>query len=170
MTHGLRGALRSLVVPTVALVVIGGFAPGRLTLAVRIYALFVCAVALGLALTALRRAYPRARPLRPRPARSPSARRSPPNLGRLEHEAALGVAGAFDLHFRLVPHVRSIAAGLLSARRRVSIDAEPDAAHHLLGPDAWELVRADRPSPVDRLARGLAASDLRRVVESLEKI
>jgi hypothetical protein len=168
--HDLGGALRALVVPTVALVVIGGFAPGRLALAIRIYALVVCGVALVLALSALRRTYPRARPLRPRAARSAARRRPPPSLGRIEHEAALGVAGAFDLHFRLVPRLRSIAAGLLAARRRRTLAADPDAASRILGPEAWELVRADRPTPEDRLARGLPTSDLRRVVESLESV
>ena len=170
MTQSLRRGLRFLVIPTITLIAIGGFAPGRLTPAVRIYALFLCAVALGLALTALRRAYPRTRPLRPRAKRGSTIRRPPPTLGRLEQQVALGVASAFELHFRLVPHVRSIASGLLSARQRVSIDEEPEVARRLLGPYAWELVRADRPSPVDQLARGLSASDLRRVVESLERI
>jgi hypothetical protein len=157
-------------VPTVALVVIGGFAPGRLALAIRIYALVVCAVALVLALSALRRTYPRARPLRPRAARSAASRRPPPSLGRIEHEAALGVAGAFDLHFRLIPRLRSIASGLLASRRRLALDAEPDATRRILGPEAWQLVREDRPTPDDRLARGLPTSDLRRVVESLESV
>ncbi len=170
MRRDLGGALRALVVPTVALVVIGGFAPGRLALAIRIYALVVCAVALTLALSTLRRAYPRARPLRPRSARRPYSRRPPPSLGRIEHEAALGVAGAFDLHFRLVPRLRSIAAGLLASRRRLTLAADPEAASRILGPAAWELVREDRPAPDDRLARGLPASDLRRVVESLESV
>ena len=170
MRRDLGGALRALVVPTVALVVIGGFAPGRLALAIRIYALVVCGVALVLALSALRRTYPRARPLRPRAARSAARRRPPPSLGRIEHEAALGVAGAFDLHFRLVPRLRSIADGLLASRRRLTLAADPDAASLILGPEAWELVRRDRLAPEDRLARGLPASDLRRVVESLESV
>jgi len=167
----LGGALRVLVVPTLALLVVTAFVPGRLSLAVRIYALVVCAVALGRALTGLRRAYPRTRPLRPRPARRHgSSRRPPPTLGRIERETALGAAGAFDLHFRLLPRIRSIAAGLLSSRRRIALDTEPDAARRLLGPMAWELVRKDRPPPDDRLASGPGVSDLRRVVESLEKI
>ena len=170
MRRDLGGALRALVVPTVALVVIGGFAPGRLALAIRIYALVVCGVALVLALSALRRTYPRARPLRPRAARSAARRRPPPSLGRIEHEAALGVAGAFDLHFRLAPRLRSIAAGLLASRRRLTLAADLDAASGILGPEAWELVREDRPTPEDRLARGLPTADLRRVVESLESV
>ena len=170
MRRDLGGALRALIVPTIALVAIIGFAPGRLALAIRIYALVVCAVALVLALRALRRTYPRTRPLRPRSARSPYSRRPPPSLGRIEHEVALGVAGAFGLHFRLVPRLRSIAAGLLESRRRITLAADPDVASRMVGPQAWELVRKDRPTPEDRLARGLPIADLSRVVESLEKI
>jgi len=163
-------ALRALIAPTVALLVVSVFLPGRLSLAVRIYGLVVCAAALALALSALRRSYPRARPIRPRRRKRSGIRRPPPSLARIEHETALGVAGAFDLHFRLVPRIRAIAAGLLASRRSTSIDSTPDAARSILGPGTWELVRADRPSPDDRLARGLPVSELRRVVESLERV
>jgi hypothetical protein len=170
LRRDLGGALRILAAPTLALLAISAFVPGRLTLAARIYALIVCAVALGLVLGTLRRTYPRARPLRPRPVGKPGSRRPPPSLARIEHETALGVAGAFDLHFRLVPRVRAIAAGLLASRRRVALDTAPDAARRILGPETWELVRGDRQPPDDRLARGLPVSELRRVVESLESV
>jgi len=170
VSRDVRAALRALVVPTVALAVIGWLVPGRLTLATRIYALLVCAAALALALGALRRSYPRARPLRPPSGRTTDRRRPPSSLGRIEHEAALGVAGAFDLHFRLVPRLRSIATGLLASRRRLVLDADSGAARRLLGAETWELVREGRPTPEDRRARGLPVSDLRRVVESLEKV
>lgn len=170
MRRDLGGAWRALVVPTLALVGVAALAPGRLALAVRIYALVVCAVALGLALSALRRSYPRAQTLRPRAVRDPGSRRPPPSLARIEHETALGVAGAFDLHFRLAPRIRAVATGLLASRRRISGDGASDTARSVLGAEAWELVRTDRPSPDDRLARGLPVSELRRVVESLERV
>ena len=170
MRRDLGGALRVLAAPTLALVLIAAFVPGRLTLAVRIDALVVSAVALGLALSALRRAYPRTRPLRPRPARPSGGRRTPTTLARIEHEAALGVAGAFDLHYRLVPRIRSLAVGLLVSRRRIALDSEPEASRHALGLETWELVREDRSPPNDRLSPGLPVSDLRHAVESLEGI
>ena len=170
MKRDLLGALRALVVPTVALVVIGGLAPGRLTLAIRVYALVVCAAALAVALRALRSSYPPARPLRPKAARKSTSRRPPPSLGRMEHEVALGVAGAFDLHFRLAPRLHSIAAGLLAGRRHIALDVDAGAARQILGNETWELVRLDRATPEDRLARGLPAADLRRAVESLERV
>jgi len=166
----LVGALRLLVVPTLALAAIATFAPGRLGLAVRIYALVLSAVVLGLALFALRRSYPRTQPLRKSASHGDRGRRPPLTLVRLEHEAALGVAGAFDFHHRLRPHLRELAFGLLSTRRGISPDADPDLVGAILGEDTWDVVRKDRPPPEDRLARGLPLPELRRVVESLERI
>jgi hypothetical protein len=166
----LRGAARLLIVPTLALLAVTGFLPGRAGLAVRIYALVLCAVALGLALRALQRAYPAAAPLRSPERRSQRARRPPPSLARLEHLAALGVAGSFDFHHHLRPRLRTSALGLLSTRRRVSLDGDPESARRLLGDESYELVRHDRPPPEDRLGRGVPISDLRRLVESLERL
>jgi hypothetical protein len=164
------GALRALVVPTLVLLGVAVVVPGRIPLAIRIYALVVCGAVLVLALRSLRRLYPRPRPLRSREARKTRSRRPPPSLARIEDEAALGVAGAFALHFRLVPRIRSIASGVLSSRRRVSLDENPDAARRQLGSDVWELVRPDHPAPEDRLARGIPVANLRAVVESLEEV
>jgi hypothetical protein len=166
----LVGGLRLLVLPTVALLVVAAFVPGRLGLAVRIYALVVCGAALALALGALRRAYPAETPLGGSVAATSSRRQSPSTLGRIEHEAALGVVGSFDLHYRLAPRLRSVTAGLLAARRRISLDAQPEAARDVVGEETWELVRPNRPAPEDRLARGISPEELGRVVESLERI
>jgi hypothetical protein len=166
----IAGALRALLLPTLALVGVVAFIPGRVGLVVHIYALVVCAVALGLVLTALRRAYPPEKPLRESSAASSSRRHPPSTLGRIEHEAALGVVGSFDLHHRLVPRLRSIATGLLASRRRISLDSQPDAARDALGQETWELVRPDRPAPEDRLAAGISQQELDRVVDSLERM
>jgi hypothetical protein len=170
MRREIGAALRLLVLPSIALVAVAAFVPGRLPLAARVYALVVCAVALGIGLLALRRAYPPAAPLRRGASASPLRRRPPPTLARIEDEVALGVAGAFDLHHRLVPRLRSIAAGLLTSRRRVSLEASPEEARRALGDEAWELVRPDRPPPVDRQARGIPPEALGRVVDSLEAV
>jgi hypothetical protein len=166
----LVGTVRLVVVPTIALGIVAAFIPGRLGLAVRIYALVVCGAALALALTALRTAYPAETPLRRRPHAASSERQPPSGLGRIEHEAALGVAGSFDLHYRLVPRLRSIAAGLLSSRRRISLEGQQAAARAALGAETWDLVRPDRPPPENRLGRGLSSQELGRVVDSLERV
>ncbi|HWQ24111.1 MAG TPA: hypothetical protein VNK94_08410, partial [Gaiellaceae bacterium] len=61
-------------------------------------------------------------------------------------------------------------AELLAARRGVSLDGAPEQARALLGRETWELVRADRPPPADRHAQGIAAMELARAVESLERL
>lgn len=170
MRRDVVAAGKALVLPTLILLFSVGVVPGRLPLVIRLYALGVCAVALGLGLLALRRAYPPASPLRRSDKAASQGRRPPPTLARIEDELALGVSGAFDLHHRLVPRLRTVAAGLLSARRRVSLDGEPDEAQRILGDETWELVRPDRPPPEDRLARGIAPSRLTHVVDSLERV
>ncbi len=169
MRRDLYRALRVLVISTLALLFVVAFLPGRLELAVRVYALVLCAVALLLVLAALRRAYPPATSLRHRSGQTTSTQR-PGSLARLEHLAALGVAGSFDLHHRLRPRLRTIAQGLLSSRRRISLDAEPEAARAALGGEAYDLVRHDRPPPEDRLTRGVPVAELERVVASLERV
>jgi hypothetical protein len=164
-----RRVARLLVLPTVALAVVVAFAPGRVELALRIYALLVAGAALAVALVALRRAYPRPRRrlarVRPRGETGRAAL-----LGRLEQELALGGAGAFDLHHRLRPRLRRIADELLVSRRGISMEVQPERARAALGEQAWELVRPTSPPPEDRQARGLPISDLRAVVEALERL
>jgi hypothetical protein len=166
----LIAALRSLVLPTVALVVIVGGAPGRAELAARIYALIVGVVALVVAIRALRRTDAPEAPLRRAGEPVERERRPPPSLTRAEQLAALGVASSFDLQYRLVPQLRATAAGLLESRRRIDLDADPDAARRALGDEAWELVRPMRPAPVDRISRGLTPAQLTRVADALERI
>lgn len=162
---------RPLLVPTLAMLFVLAFLPGRTQLVIRVYALVLCGAALALMIAALRRAYPRATPLRPRKTRGGhTSRNAPAMLARLEQEVALGAAGSFDLHHYLRHRLRTIAAELLAARRRVSLDGDPREARALLGEEAWDLVRKDRPPPEDRLARGAAPDVLVRVVDSLESI
>lgn len=170
MMHHVRRATRLLLFPTIVLVGVVAFLPGRASLAARIYALLVCVVVLSLALEALLRAYPAASRLR-RDGRGADSRRRPPqSLVRFEQEAAIGVAGAFDLHYRLRPRLRDLALHLLDTRRRVSLDRHGDEARLILGDTAYELVREGRPPPEDRLARGLTPAALDDVVRSLERV
>ena len=169
MRKDVFGAARLLVLPTVALLAIALFAPGRLALGVRIYALILCGAVIVLLLLALRRSYPSEAVLRERPVRRARSM-LPSSLARIENEVALGVASSFDLHYRLVPRLRTLTAGLLHARRKVSLSATPVKAHDLLGDQAWELVRPDRPVPDDRLAKGIGSHELGHVVDALETV
>lgn len=162
---------RLLTLPTLAVLAVIAFVPGRTELVIRVYALVLCGVALALMVAALRRAYPRATPLRPRTTRrGHTSRDAPAMLARLEQEVVLGAAGSFDLHHHLRPRLRTIAAELLTARRRVSLDRDQPEARVLLGEETWELVQKDRPRPEDRLARGASPEVLDRVVASLERL
>lgn len=100
------------------------------------------------------------------------SRRYPSDSGELTlvHDVQQSVSSTFHLHMRLRPLLREIAAHRLSMRFGVSLDREPERARELVGAEAWELVRPERPPPGDRLAPGLPASQLGKVVEELERI
>jgi hypothetical protein len=100
------------------------------------------------------------------------SRRYPSDSGELSlvHDVQQSVASTFHLHARLRPILREIAAHRLSMRFGVDLDREHGRAQELVGGDAWELVRPERPPPSDRLAPGPPASHLNKVVEELERI
>jgi hypothetical protein len=170
MRRDLRRALRGLVLPTIALLVVAAALPGRLAPGVRAYALLVCALALWLALAALRRAYPPVGRLRSAPGGSDDSRHAVRSLAELEHVTALGSGDALDLHIRLRPRLRDIAEGLLEGRHGISLDSDPDRAHAALRDETWELVRLDRPMPGEERAPGIPPAALERVVVSLERL
>jgi hypothetical protein len=88
---------------------------------------------------------------------------------RLDRIVSAATSHAGDLHLRLRPILREIAADGLR-RRGVDLDAQPQAAQALLAPDTWELVRPDRPRPGDAFARGLAPARLSAVLDDLEAL
>ena len=74
----------------------------------------------------------------------------------------LATASAYDLHFRLLPHLREIAQARLERAGRSP------------GPDTlgrwWDLLRADRPPPEDRFAKGISQAELRALVSDLARM
>ena len=147
-------------------------APGRAALAVHIFLVVVAAEVLGAFSLAL------ARSLRPA---EPSVfeqglRHNEPRLERvaqlvrLENEVALARQSAWDVHARLVPTLREVADGILASRHGVSLERDSARASALLGPDAWNLVRADRPTPEHRHDPGVDAATLDRALASLEAL
>jgi hypothetical protein len=100
------------------------------------------------------------------------SRRYPSDSGELGlvHDIQQSVASTFHLHTRLRPLLRQIAAHRLSMRFGVDLDGEHERARELIGAEVWELVRPERPPPVDRLAPGPPASHLSKVVKELERI
>ena len=106
---------------------------------------------------------------RPAAAQPSSSGEATGDRERLDRVVSTATAHAGDLHLRLRPIVREIAADGLR-RRGVELDAQPQAAQALLAPETWELVRPDRPRPDDPFARGLAPARLDAVLDDLEAL
>ena len=81
----------------------------------------------------------------------------------------MGAARAFDLHYRLRPVVREIAAGRLE-RRGLRLDTGNDAVRERLGEELWQLTRPDREPPHNRQGAGPGLDDVRRTIEELERL
>lgn len=94
----------------------------------------------------------------------------PEMLQRLVTLVELGLAGEFELHYRVRPLLVETAAGQLRLKRSIDLASDPAAAAAALGPEAWELLRPDRPEPPDRGVRGSGAASIRQVVEALERL
>jgi hypothetical protein len=91
------------------------------------------------------------------------------SLDRAENVVAIAVSNAGDTHFRLRPVLRDAAAAALHGRG-IDLDGEPATARALLGEEAWELVRPDRPRPAETLGPGIAPAALDRVLATLEEL
>jgi hypothetical protein len=147
--------------------------PGRRDTALDVYILFLGALGLVTAVRVTRAASPDVHepslaaeledPLDVPPQR-------PRELERLEREVYLSLGSSFYLHHRLRPVLREIAAHRLLRRHGIELDRSPEAAHRLLGDEAWEWLRPERPEPRDRWASGPPLSELRGVVDALERI
>ena len=169
MRQVLRAAGLALVLGAVA----GGFAlamPGRASLVAHVWVVAVMALAVGAVLRALLRLLPR-RESEFDAAFAPveRGRARPASLARMERIVALASGTAFDVHYRLRPAVRPLAAGLL-AGRGVDLERAPEAAEAMLGPDAWELIRPDRAPPENRGGPGLPLPSIERTVDALESL
>jgi hypothetical protein len=103
------------------------------------------------------------------PASASSAGEGTGDREHLDRVVSAATSHAGELHLRLRPILREIAANGLR-RRGVDLDAEPQAAQELLAPETWELVRPDRPRPDDAFARGLAPARLNAVLDDLEAL
>lgn len=93
----------------------------------------------------------------------------PRELERIERDVYLAQTSDFDLHYRLRPTLRSIAAQRLLSERGIDLERRPAAARTLLGEQAWELLRAEREPP-ERDAPGLTVAELTVLVDALERI
>jgi len=164
-----RRPVASVVLVTAGLVVALGLRPGPVREIVAAYVLALAAIAL-LALTRLARteeewertASELERVLSP----GKAARIRPADLIRTERDLVLASVSAGELHVRLLPQLREVAAARLAG------GGSGDLAHArvLLGDDAWELLRPDRPAPADRSAPGLPLRRIASVLDAVERL
>ena len=101
--------------------------------------------------------------------RRPGRREPPRGLEELEHAVDFSLATAFDLHYRLRPHLVRLAGHSL-ARHGISLEADPEPARRLLGEEGWDVIRPDRAAPGRRDAPGVDLVTLRRIVERLDAL
>ena len=93
-----------------------------------------------------------------------------PELARVEREVVLATARDFDLHLRIKPLLRDVAAHRLWSQRGVDLDESPDKARELLGPEAWDLLKPQPPAHEERFVGGIDLAGLRRVVDTIEEL
>jgi len=115
-------------------------------------------------------ALPRERPTRLDAPRSGSSRRPRPReLVKLERTVGLSTETAFDAYYRLRPAVREVVASRLRLRG-IDLDGPSRQAEALLGSEAWDLVRGDRPRPRNHDAPGLPLDRIEAVVVAVEEL
>ncbi len=96
---------------------------------------------------------------------------SPPvELLRMERELELGIADATHGHRRLLPLLRAAAEARLASRHGIELDRRPDAAVALLGDEAWDLLRPDRPEPANRHGPGVPREQVAALIERVESL
>jgi hypothetical protein len=158
-------------IATIGLGVARVIAPGRRELELDIYVLALGGFGLFVMSSALGRIAPRddesllEEALEPEP---PGTARIAA-LERLEREVTLAASREFDLHYRLRPVLREIAAARLE-RRGATLDSESTRARELLGDELWSLTEPDREPPSNRQAPGIGFEELERTVERLERL
>jgi hypothetical protein len=94
--------------------------------------------------------------------RSKRRDRQLPEIEKLQREVTLATASAYDLHYRLLPHLREIAEMRLS---RSGKNANEDTLGRW-----WDLLRPDRLPPEDRFGKGISEGDLRALVADLARM
>ena len=168
MSRALRSVVWAAALGALPLVLAFIFLPGRRALALDLFLLLIGSAAVFALVRALAEAAPA-----PEPESTVRLRRlsqSLPELERTERAVLLSASNAFDVHYRLRPILREIAAQRLASRRGLTLDADQAASRALLGEDTWELVRPEREPPDLRFGPGVPAAELREVVAALERI
>src|SRR5204862_2527145 len=90
-------------------------------------------------------------------------------LARTEREVALATGTAFDVHYRLRPLLREVAAHRLATRRGIDLDAGGEQVRALLGWVGWEICRPSRERPDDHFAPAPRLAQVRDAREAIER-
>jgi hypothetical protein len=155
----------------IALGVAIAVSPGDANLAVEAFVLLIGAIALGFLAKATGDAFDAASDSQLQRALVRPRRKEErvTDLARLERELEMATESAYDVHYRLRPIFREIAASRL-ARRAVDLSTDSRHAEQLLGPDAWAFVRPDAVRPSDHYAPGAQLGEIERAIDALEKL
>jgi hypothetical protein len=94
----------------------------------------------------------------------------PPVFIAMERELELGTSHAGQAHRRLLPLLRAAAAARLQAKHGIELEHGGAAARGLLGDEAWELLRPDRPPPADPFGPGLPDETIVALIERVESL
>ena len=169
-----RAALRwvGLAVPVVvALVAARMISPGRRELELDVFVLVLGCLGLAVLAAELGRLAPTAERSLVEEALDPDPVEERPiaDLLRLERELSMASARQFDLHYRLRPLLRDVAAAQLE-RRGLDLDSGRPAVRELLGEELFELTAPGREPPKNRLAPGPGVEGLDRTISSLERL
>jgi hypothetical protein len=156
---------------TLALVIARSLAPGRHELELDVYVLVLGGMALLALGSWLREAVPERRQSDLEDALTHAATKPAriAELDRLEREIYIGATRSFDLHHRLRPVLREIAAGRLE-QRGLELDSGSPVVRAALGDQLWELVRPDVEAPTDRQTEGPGIDYVRACIEELEAV
>jgi hypothetical protein len=171
MTRPGRRRLVAAVVSAAAVAAIGlalsGAARG---IALYAYVLLLVTAAVATLASRIRSTVPSTRPFEALLPREPERTARVVQLEGLVGALANGRPNAFDLHHRLRPLAREIAAARLARSHGVDLERRPERARELVGPRTWELIRPEREPPVDRLTREWSIQELGELVSELERM
>jgi hypothetical protein len=159
------------VLAAIALVAARMISPGRKELELDVFILVLGGIGLLVLASELRRLAPTAErslveeALEPEPAEE----RPIADLLRLERALSMASARQFDLHYRLRPILRDVAAARLE-QRGLDLDSGRPVVQELLGDELFELTAPDREPPANRLAPGPDVEGLERTISRLERL
>jgi hypothetical protein len=140
-------------------------------LALLAYVLFVGAVAILVLAGRLRAALPPAMPFEELLAVAPRRVEPVEQLETIRRGLAAASWSRGELHYRLAPMIREIAAARLSRRYGVDLGRQPERARALIGDGrVWELAGPRNGPPENRYASGWSRRELEELLDELEGI